>query len=116
MEVSKPPQNKWRLEGVCVWNSPSENIYIYIYIQRRADMEAFAQTLLHVGNDTAVSTGGPNALDLSTGWSADDSTGALIDAIYHDLGPSQDSRVLTLPRLTFLPFKQKSPSVQTVKC
>ena len=48
-------------------------------------MEAFAQSLLHVGNGTSASTGGSHAVDWSTGWLPDDSTAALIDAIYSDL-------------------------------
>ena len=48
-------------------------------------MEAFAQSLLHVGNGTAASTGGSHAVDWSTGWLHEDSTASLIDAIYSDL-------------------------------
>ena len=47
-------------------------------------MEAFAQSLLHVGNGTSASTGGSHAIDWSTGWLPDDSTAALMDAIYSD--------------------------------
>ena len=53
--------------------------------QGRTDMEAFAKSLLDVGNGTAASTEGSHAVDWSTGWLPDDSTLALIDAIYSDL-------------------------------
>ena len=53
--------------------------------QGRADMEQFAQSLLDVGNGTASSTGGSQSVDWSTGWLAEDSTSALIDAIYGDM-------------------------------
>lgn len=55
--------------------------------QGRADMEAFAQSLLDVGNGTAPSTVKGHAVDWSIGWLPDDSTTALVDAIYRDLGP-----------------------------
>ena len=53
--------------------------------QGQVNMEAFAQSLLHVGNGTAASTGGSHAVDWSTGWLSDDSTNALINTIYSDL-------------------------------
>ena len=60
--------------------------------QGRADMEAFAQDLLDVGNGTAPSTGGPHAANWHTGWpeeDKDDTVPGLINAIYHGLGPHQ---------------------------
>ena len=53
--------------------------------QGRAEMEQFATDLLAVGNGTASSTGGSQSVDWATGWLPDDSTSALIDAIYGDL-------------------------------
>ena len=50
-------------------------------------MEAFAQSLLHVGNSTAARTKGSHAVDWSTGWLPEDSTAALINIIYSGLGP-----------------------------
>ena len=53
--------------------------------QGRVNMEAFAQSLLHMGNGTAASTGGSYAVDWSTVWLSNDSTDALMNTIYSDL-------------------------------
>ena len=63
--------------------------------QGQADMEAFAQSLLHVDNGTAASTGETHAVDWSTSWLPEDSTAALIDALYGGLGPHQTPKFFT---------------------
>lgn len=63
--------------------------------QGRADMEEFARNLLDVGNGTAASSGGREAVDWPTGWLSDDTVTGLIEAIYRDIGPHRPPEFYT---------------------
>ena len=78
--------------------------------QGRADMEAFATSLLELGNGSSASTGGSHAVDWSTGWLPDDSTAALIDAIYSDLSHGGSlTRILHLQGYTLHTEQKRRP-------